>query len=80
MAEMSSQAWDAVVDVLKSVRDVLKEDTNLSTVKLEERPKTGESQYKKDPIKGGDSSGKPGSDVIVSKAETEEEGGRERDR
>ena len=80
MAEISAELWDNMVDLLKDFKSILqKEDTSLSTVKLEERPKTGESQYKKDPIKGGESSGKPGSDVIVSKSEEDRgEGGEEK--
>ena len=77
MAEISAELWDNMLDVLKDVSNILqKEDTSLSIVKLEERPKTGESQNKKDPIKGGESSGKPGADVIVSKAGTGETEGR----
>ena len=72
MAEISAVLWDNMIDVLKDVSNILQkeEDAKLSTVKLEDRPKTGESQYKKDPIKGGESSGKPGGEVIV-KAEEE---------
>jgi hypothetical protein len=83
MAEISNELWGNMLDLLKDVSNILQkeEDAKLSTVKLADTPgneganPSGKGQVKntaQKPISGGESSGKPGADVIV-KAEGEEE-------
>ena len=75
---MEEALWGDMLDVLKDISSYLSKDADTdmekTTLNAEDfaRPKTGESQAKKDPIKHGtDPSGKPGEDVI--KAEDDDD-------
>lgn len=66
---MESGMWSEMLDVLKDISSYLgkaEPGIELEETSLEDRPKIGESQAKKDPIKeGNDPNGKPGEDVVV---------------
>ena len=66
-----------MLDVLKDLSAYLskaEEDATLEKVSLEDKPKIGESQAKKDPIKHGtDPNGRPGEDVIKAEDDDDDE-------
>jgi hypothetical protein len=77
---MDDKLWNEMLGVLKDISAFLDKeaDSDMEKESLDsgdfDRPKTGESQAKKDPIKGGgDPSGKPGEDVIKAEDESEED-------